>query len=101
MNIAEILIYEAMGLASDGEGYKVIDEGTVFPDGKLPVNLSGGLKAKGHPVGATGVSMAVLATRQLFGKPIGLGVKNAKTGLTFNLGGSAATNIAAIFKRTD
>jgi acetyl-CoA C-acetyltransferase len=99
--IAEILIYEAMGLASDGEGYKVIDEGTVLPDGKLPINLSGGLKAKGHPVGATGVSMAVLATRQLLGKPIGLGVKNAKTGLTYNLGGSAATNIAAIFKRTD
>ena len=99
--IAEILIYEAMGLAKDGEGYKVVDEGTVLPEGKLPVNLSGGLKAKGHPVGATGVSMAVLATNQLIGKPIGLSAKNAKIGLTFNLGGSAATNIAAVFKRVD
>jgi acetyl-CoA C-acetyltransferase len=99
--IAEILIYEAMGLSKNGEGYKVIDDGTVLPDGRLPINLSGGLKAKGHPVGATGVSMAVVATRQLMGKPIGLGVKNARIGLTFNLGGSAATNIAAIFKRID
>lgn len=99
--IAEILIYEAMGLSKNGEGYKVIDDGTVLPDGRLPINLSGGLKAKGHPVGATGVSMAVVATRQLMGKPIGLSVKNARIGLTFNLGGSAATNIAAIFKRID
>jgi len=70
--IAEIMLYEAMGLAKPGEGYLLIDEDTVFPGGKLPVNLSGGLKAKGHPVGATGVSMAVLATRQLMGDPIGL-----------------------------
>lgn len=99
--IAEIMLYEAMGLAKPGEGYLLIDEDTVFPGGKLPVNLSGGLKAKGHPVGATGVSMAVLATRQLMGDPIGLKDENAKVGLTFNLGGSGSTNIAAIFKRID
>jgi len=95
------MLYEAMGLAKPGEGYLLIDEDTVFPGGKLPVNLSGGLKAKGHPVGATGVSMAVLATRQLMGDPIGLKDENAKVGLTFNLGGSGSTNIAAIFKRID
>jgi acetyl-CoA C-acetyltransferase len=99
--IAEILIYEAMGLAKKGEGYKVIDNDTVHPNGKLPVNLSGGLKAKGHPVGATGVSMAVVTARQLMGKPIGLAVNNPKFGLIFNLGGSAATNVAAVFKRTN
>ena len=55
--IAELLMYEAMGLAPKGEGVRALDEGIVLPGGKLPVNLSGGLKAKGHPVGATGVSM--------------------------------------------
>lgn len=97
--IAEILAYEAIGLAKDGEGWKLLDDGTVEVGGKLPVNVSGGLKAKGHPVGATGVSMAVLATRQLIGKAIGKQVQGAETGLTFNIGGSAASNYALIFRR--
>ena len=97
--IAELLSYEAIGLAEDGQGAKLLKDGTVYPGGKLPVNASGGLKAKGHPVGATGVSMAVVATRQLLGEPLGQKVDDAKLGLTFNLGGSAATNYAALFKK--
>lgn len=98
--IAEILAYEAIGLTADGRGMDAIEQGSVMIDGKLPVNPSGGLKAKGHPVGATGVSMAVLATRQLLGKAIGHQINGAKIGLTFNIGGSAASNYALIFKRT-
>lgn len=97
--IAEILAYEAMGLVPDGEGRKAIEEGLVEVGGKLPVNPSGGLKAKGHPVGATGVSMAVLAVRQLQGKAIGRQIEGARTGLTYNIGGSAASNYALIFKK--
>lgn len=96
--IAEILAYEALGLAKNGEGWKLVDKGTVMPDGETPVNLSGGLKAKGHPVGATGVSMAVLATRQIQGNSIGKQAEGASTGITFNIGGSAATNYALIFQ---
>ncbi|MGF6757414.1 acetyl-CoA acetyltransferase [Paraburkholderia sp. GAS42] len=96
--IAELLIYEAMGLAPRGEGFKVLDEGTVFPDGCLPVNLSGGLKAKGHPVGATGVSMHALAFRQLTGAPIGIPAANAEFGLVFNMGGMAVANYASVLQ---
>jgi len=66
--IAELLTYEAMGLAPKGQGGKALEEGHVYRDGKLPVNLSGGLKAKGHPVGATGVSMHAISYRQLTGQ---------------------------------
>jgi acetyl-CoA acetyltransferase len=64
---AELIEYEAMGLANPGEGERAIHEGWVERDGKLPVNVSGGLKAKGHPVGATGVSMHVMTAMQLSG----------------------------------
>lgn len=97
--IAELLAYEALGIAEAGKGRKVIEEGIVENDGKLPVNASGGLKAKGHPVGATGVSMAVLAARQIQNRAIGHQIKGAKTGITFNIGGSAASNYALIYKR--
>lgn len=99
--IAEVLAYEAIGLVPDGQGKKAIEEGLVEVGGKLPVNASGGLKAKGHPVGATGVSMAVLATRQLQGRAIGHQVEGAQIGLTYNIGGSAASNYALVFKRMD
>ncbi|MGH6969115.1 MAG: acetyl-CoA acetyltransferase, partial [Stellaceae bacterium] len=65
--IAELLIYEAMGMAKKGEGDKVVEAGTAEKTGKLPINASGGLKAKGHPIGATGVSMHVLQSMQLTG----------------------------------
>lgn len=97
--IAELLAYEALGLAEDGKGGEILGEGIVEVGGKTPVNASGGLKAKGHPVGATGVSMAVLAARQLMGKAIGHQIKGAKTGITFNIGGSAASNYALVFKK--
>jgi len=97
--IAEILAYEALGIEKDGEGCKALEEGIVYKDGKLPVNLSGGLKAKCHPVGTTGVSMAVIAARQLLGNALGFQLKNPQIGLTFNIGGSAASNYASVFKR--
>ncbi len=65
--IAELLMYEAMGLTEPGQGARAVTEGWVFKDGKLPINVSGGLKAKGHPVGATGVSQHVIAAMQLTG----------------------------------
>ncbi|NBF11548.1 acetyl-CoA acetyltransferase [Pseudomonas sp. Fl4BN1] len=96
--IAELLIYEAMGLAPKGEGHRALDEGIVRHGGRLPVNLSGGLKAKGHPVGATGVSMHALGFRQLIGEPIGLGVPRAEFGLLFNMGGMAVANYASVLQ---
>ncbi len=63
--IAEVMAYEDLGFARPGEGYKLIREEQTYIGGLIPVNLSGGLKAKGHPLGATGVSMAVDITRQL------------------------------------
>ncbi len=97
--IAELLAYEALGLAEDGKGIEVPANGDAEFNGRLPVNLSGGLKAKGHPVGATGVSMAVLAVRQLQGRAIGKQLTNPKTGISFNIGGSAASNYALVWKK--
>lgn len=96
--IAELLVYEAMGLAPRGKGHRVIDDGTVFADGKLPVNLSGGLKAKGHPVGATGVSMHVMAARQLTNRADGMQKQGAELGCVFNMGGSAVANYCSILE---
>lgn len=96
--IAELLIYEAMGLAPRGEGHRALDDGIVRQGGRLPVNLSGGLKAKGHPVGATGVSMHALGFAQLTGRPIGLGVPVAEFGLLFNMGGMAVANYASVLQ---
>jgi len=96
--IAELLIYEAMGLAPKGEGHRALDDGVVQAGGRLPINLSGGLKAKGHPVGATGVSMHAMAFRQLTGQPTGIAVPNAEFGLVFNMGGMAVANYASVLQ---
>lgn len=96
--IAELLIYEAMGLAPKGRGVRALDEGTVLPEGATPVNLSGGLKAKGHPVGATGVSMHALAFRQLTGQAGGMQRPGAELGLVFNMGGAGVANYASILE---
>jgi len=96
--IAELLIYEAMGLTPKGQGARALEEGTVYREGALPVNLSGGLKAKGHPVGATGVSMYVLAYRQLTGQAGGIQKPGANLGLVFNMGGTAVANYASILE---
>ncbi|WP_210209756.1 thiolase domain-containing protein [Ciceribacter selenitireducens] len=93
---AELLIYEAMGLAPKGKGVTALDDGTVMPEGRTPVNLSGGLKAKGHPVGATGVSMLALGFRQLTGQAGAMQRKGAEWGLAFNMGGAAVANYATI-----
>jgi len=95
---AELLIYEAMGLAPKGEGARALAEGTVFAEGRTPVNLSGGLKAKGHPVGATGVSMHALGFRQLTGRAGAMQRQGAEWGLAFNMGGAAVANYATILQ---
>src|SRR5262249_40337 len=78
--IAELIEYEAMGLAPEGQGARIIAEGAVNKDGALPINPSGGLKAKGHPIGATGVSMHALASMQLTGTAGDMQVKDARLG---------------------
>ena len=97
--IAELLTYEAMGLAPQGRGAEAINSGRVLKGGGLPVNLSGGLKAKGHPVGATGVSMHVLAARQLAGTAGAMQVPDARLGCVFNMGGSAVASYVSILER--
>ena len=97
--IAELIEYEAMGLTQRGEGYKVLEEGTVYKDGKLPINPSGGLKAKGHPVGATGLSQHVMACMQLVGEAKDMQIKDASLGGIFNMGGSAVANYVSILER--
>jgi len=96
--IAELLIYEAMGLTPKGQGYRALNDGTVMRDGALPVNLSGGLKAKGHPVGATGVSMHAISFRQLTGQAGELQLNGAGLGLVFNMGGAAVANYATVLE---
>ncbi|HEU0229033.1 MAG TPA: acetyl-CoA acetyltransferase [Burkholderiaceae bacterium] len=97
--IAELIEYEAMGLAKRGEGYKVIREGITQKDGRLPVNPSGGLKSKGHPVGATGVSMHVMACMQLTGTAGDMQIPNAQLAGVFNMGGAAVANYVSILER--
>lgn len=96
--IAELMIYEALELAPPGQGERAVRDGTVFKGGRLPVNLSGGLKAKGHPVGATGVSMHVMVSRQLTSSADDMQVPNASLGLVFNMGGSAVANYCSILE---
>src|SRR5579885_611883 len=97
--VAELLIYEAMGLAPKGEGARAIEEGWTEKTGKLPINPSGGLKSKGHPIGATGVSMHVLAAMQLTGTAGGIQVKDAELAGVFNMGGAAVANYVSILER--
>ena len=97
--IAELIEYEAMGLAPRGEGAKIVLEGQTDKGGRLPVNPSGGLKAKGHPIGATGVSMHVLTAMQLAGEAGGIQVENASLGGIFNMGGAAVANYVSILER--
>ena len=96
--IAELIEYEAMGLTREGEGARAILEGWTEMDGKLPVNPSGGLKAKGHPIGATGVSMHVLTAMQLAGEAGDIQVNNAEIGGIFNMGGAAVANYVSVLQ---
>jgi acetyl-CoA C-acetyltransferase len=97
--IAELIEYEAMGLTPEGQGARALKEGLTMKDGALPVNPSGGLKAKGHPIGATGVSMHVLAGMQLTGTAGDMQVKNARLAGLFNMGGAAVANYVSILER--
>jgi acetyl-CoA C-acetyltransferase len=97
--IAELLEYEAMGLTAPGQGARAVLEGWTAKDGRLPVNPSGGLKAKGHPIGATGVSMHALVAMQLTGQaPAGMQLPNAELGGVFNMGGAAVANYVSILE---
>jgi acetyl-CoA C-acetyltransferase len=96
--IAELLEYEAMGLTPRGEGAKAILEGWTAKDGKLPVNPSGGLKSKGHPIGATGVSMHIMASMQLRGTAEEMQVPGARLAGIFNMGGAAVANYVSILE---
>jgi acetyl-CoA C-acetyltransferase len=97
--IAELIEYEAMGLTKPGEGARAIKEGWTAKDGKLPINPSGGLKSKGHPIGATGVSMHVMAAMQLTGNAGGMQLNNPELAGIFNMGGAAVANYVSILER--
>lgn len=96
--ITQILNTEDLGFFEKGKGGNAVLEGITERDGKLPVNVSGGLKAKGHPIGATGLSMIYEVVTQMRGEAGKRQLKNTNIGLTHNLGGSAATCVINIFK---
>ena len=98
--VAELIEYEAMGLVPHGEGARAVLEGWTEIGGRLPVNASGGLKAKGHPIGATGVSMHALCAMQLCAEaPDGMQVPGAQLAGIFNMGGAAVANYASVLER--
>ena len=97
--IAELLEYEAMGLTEEGKGATAIAEGWTTKDGKLPINPSGGLKSKGHPIGATGVSMHVLSSMQLMNDAGDMQVDDARLAGVFNMGGAAVANYVSVLER--
>ncbi|MCL6578526.1 MAG: thiolase domain-containing protein [Candidatus Bathyarchaeota archaeon] len=97
--IAEIIAYEDLGFCKPGEGGQLVEKGETKLGGRLPVNTSGGLKAKGHPVGATGTGQAYEIFLQLTGQADKRQVKSAEIGLTHNVGGSGATATIHIYRR--
>ena len=97
--IAEIMAIEDLGFFKKGEGGKATEQGKTAMDGEIPINTSGGLKSKGHPVGATGVAQAIEIVQQLQGKAEKRQVKGAKIGLTHNVGGSGATVVVNLYRR--
>jgi acetyl-CoA C-acetyltransferase len=96
--IAEICVIEDIGFCEKGKGGEFTESGATSIDGKIPINPSGGLKSKGHPVGATGIAQAVEIVEQLRGNVGDRQVKNAKVGLTQNMGGSGASSVVHILK---
>ena len=97
--VAEMIEYEAMGLAEPGQGWRVAREGQTARGGRLPVNLSGGLKSRGHPLGATGVSQHVMAAMQLMGEAGEMQLPGAALAGVFNMGGAAVANYVSILER--
>ena len=96
--IAELLYYEALGFCEKGDAAKLLEDGETSLGGRIPVNPSGGLLSKGHPIGATGVSMHVMAAMQLSGEAQGMQIENAVTGAVFNMGGAAVANYVSILE---
>ena len=92
----EYLAIDHIGLTAPGESWKAIEDGSTAMGGRLPINPSGGLIGGGHPVGATGIRMALDATLQVTGRAGDYQVDNAKRFATLNLGGSAATVVSLI-----
>jgi acetyl-CoA C-acetyltransferase len=99
--IAEIIAYEDLGFCARGKGGALIEEGVTYLGGRLPVNTSGGLKAKGHPVGATGTAQACEIYLQLTNQAGRRQVDGAEIGLTENVGGSASTGVVQVYSRGD
>jgi acetyl-CoA C-acetyltransferase len=99
--VAELIEYEAMGLTPEGQGARAALEGWTAKDGRLPVNPSGGLKSKGHPIGATGVSMHVLTAMQLTGTAGDMQLPKADRAGVFNMGGAAVANYCSILERME
>jgi acetyl-CoA acetyltransferase len=97
--VAELIAYEDLGFCEAGEAGKLIDNGETAIDGRIPVNTSGGLKSKGHPVGATGTAQAYEVYLQLTDQADKRQVKDAQIGLTHNIGGSGATAAVHIYRR--
>lgn len=97
--IAELIEYEAMGLAKKGRGADIARDCVTQREGRLPINPSGGLKAKGHPIGATGVSMHVLAAMQLCEDAGAMQIANVRLGGVFNMGGTAVANYVSLMER--
>jgi acetyl-CoA C-acetyltransferase len=98
-SIGEIILTEDVGIAKKGEGGKALEEGITEIGGKFPVNTSGGLKARGHPVGATGVAQIVELALQLRGDAEKRQVDGAEKALAVNIGGTGATSIVHILGR--
>lgn len=96
--IAELVMYEVLGITEPGQGRRALTEGIVHRDGRLPVNLSGGLKSKGHPVGATGVSQHVMAAMQLSGTAGDLQLPGARRAAVHNMGGLAVANYFSVLE---
>jgi acetyl-CoA C-acetyltransferase len=96
--IAELLEVEAMGLAPQGQGARVVLDGVTARGGRLPLNLSGGLKSRGHPIGATGVSQHVMAAMQLSGGAGAMQLPGARVGAVFNMGGAGVANYVSVLE---
>ncbi len=97
--IAEICVTEAVGYFEKGKGGEAVEKGLTTVDGKRPVNVSGGLKSKGHPVGATGVAQVIEIVKQLRGEAGERQVEKARIGMTQNMGGSGASTLVHVFER--
>lgn len=99
--ITEIINYEDLGLCNRGEGWKLIEEGMTSGDGKIPVNISGGLKSFGHPIGASGVRMINEICDQLRGRCGERQVKNARIGLAHTLGGPGIVSCVFVLEKPE